>query len=58
MFIDWLKNSLGKPVNEFGVLTALPLLLGAGLSAYTGWFVWMLQRYQTLLPLKLQIKIL
>jgi H(+)-translocating pyrophosphatase len=32
------KNSQNEAVNEFGLLTALPLLFGAGLSAYTGWF--------------------
>ena len=32
------KNSMGTSVNEFGLLTALPLLFGAALSAGAGWF--------------------
>ena len=29
---------MGTAVNEFGLLTSLPLLFGAGLSAGAGWF--------------------
>jgi K(+)-stimulated pyrophosphate-energized sodium pump len=32
------KNSVGEAVPEFGLLTALPLLFGALLSSYAGWF--------------------
>ena len=32
------KNSMGTAVNEFGLLTSLPLLFGATLSAGAGWF--------------------
>jgi len=32
------KNSVGVAVPEFGLLTALPLLFGALLSSYAGWF--------------------